>query len=41
MNLVDAKCTNCAGVLKVDDSKEAAVCPYCGSAYIVEKAMII
>lgn len=39
MNLVDAKCTNCAGVLKVDDSKEAAVCPYCGSAYIVEKAI--
>ena len=39
MPLVDAKCTNCAGVLKVDDSKEAAICPYCGSAYIVEKAI--
>lgn len=39
MPLVEAKCTNCAGVLKVDDSKETAICPYCGSAYIVEKAI--
>ena len=39
MPLVNAKCTNCGGVLQVDDSKEAAICPFCESAYIVEKAI--
>ena len=39
MPLVDAKCTNCGGTLQVDSAKEAAVCPFCGSAFIVEKAI--
>ena len=39
MPLVNAKCTNCGGTLQVDNAKEAAVCPFCGSAFIVEKAV--
>lgn len=39
MPLVNAMCTNCNGNLQVDSSKDAAICPYCGSAYIVEKAV--
>ena len=39
MPLVNAKCTNCGAPLQVDNSHEAAVCPYCNSAYIVEKAI--
>lgn len=39
MALVPAKCTNCGGTLEVDNTKEAAVCPHCGSAFIVEKAI--
>ena len=39
MKLVDAKCTNCGAVLKVDSAKDAAICEHCGSAYIVEKAV--
>ena len=39
MPLVDAKCTNCGGILSIDCAKDAAICPYCGSAYVVEKAI--
>lgn len=39
MALVNAKCTNCGGALQVDDDKEAAICPFCDSAFIVEKAV--
>ena len=39
MPLVNAKCTNCGANLEVDNTKDAAICPYCGSAYIVEKAI--
>ena len=39
MPLVAAKCTSCGASLQVDITKEAAVCPYCGTAYIVEKAI--
>ncbi len=39
MPLVEAKCTNCGAVLQVDDSLDAAICPYCNTAYIVEKAI--
>ena len=39
MSLVKAQCTNCGGTLEVDNSKEAAVCPYCNTPYIVEKAI--
>ena len=37
--LVPAKCTSCGGKLDVDPSQQAAVCPYCGSAFVVEKAI--
>ena len=39
MPLVNAKCTNCGANLEVDNAKDAAICPYCGSAYIVENAI--
>lgn len=39
MSLMLAKCTQCGGNLQIDNEKEAAVCPYCGSAFIVEKAI--
>ena len=39
MPLVAAKCTNCGGELQIDSGKDAAVCPYCGAAFIVEKAI--
>ena len=39
MPLVDAKCTNCGSVLKVDKLKEAAICEYCGSVFVIEKAI--
>ena len=39
MPLVAAKCPNCGGNLEVDPTKEAAVCPFCGTPYITEKAI--
>lgn len=39
MPLVQAKCTNCGATIPVDNVKDAAICPYCGSAFIVEKAI--
>ena len=39
MPLVKAVCTNCNANLEVDSARDAAICPYCGTAYIVEKAI--
>jgi len=39
MPLIPAKCTNCGASLQVDNTKDAAICEYCGSAFIVEKAI--
>ena len=39
MPLVQAKCTNCGASLQVDGTKDAAICPYCGTPFIVEKAI--
>lgn len=39
MPLVSAKCLECGGELQVDNSREAAVCQYCGTPFIVEKAI--
>ena len=39
MGFVLAKCTNCGANLEVNPKLEAAICPYCNSAYIVEKAI--
>ena len=37
--LVPAVCTQCGAQLEVDPSQEAAVCRYCGTPFIVEKAI--
>ena len=39
MPFVQAKCTNCGGILAVDRSHDAAVCPFCQTPFIVEKAI--
>lgn len=39
MPIIPAKCTNCGASLDVDNTKDAAICPHCGSAFIVEKAI--
>ena len=39
MPLEKAQCPNCGGALEVDSSKEAAICPFCNTPYIVEKAI--
>ncbi len=39
MPFVEAKCTNCGATLVVDSAKDAAICEFCGSAFIVEKAI--
>ena len=40
MALVAAKCPTCGANLEVDATKEAAVCPFCNTAYITQKAII-
>ena len=37
--LVAAQCTNCNAPLEVDSSKEAAICPFCNTPYIVSQAI--
>lgn len=39
MPLVPAICTQCYAQIKVDSSKEAAICEHCGTAFIVDKAI--
>lgn len=39
MPLVPAICTSCGATLSVDHEKEAAICPYCGTPYVVAKAI--
>ncbi len=39
MPLVKAQCTNCGGNLEVDSSKDAVVCPFCNTPFVVEKAV--
>lgn len=39
MPFVQARCVNCNGQLEVDSSKRAAICPYCGTPYVVEDAI--
>jgi len=39
MPLVPAICTQCGAAIEVDNSQEAAVCKYCGTPFIVEKAI--
>ncbi len=37
--LVPAICTQCGARLEVDPSQEAAICKYCGTPFIVERAI--
>lgn len=37
--LVAAQCTNCNAPLEVDSTKEAAICPFCNTPYIVSQAI--
>ena len=39
MPFVQAKCPNCGGFLAVDNTHDAAVCQFCGTPFIVEKAI--
>ena len=39
MPFVPAKCPECGGNVVVDDSKEAWVCDFCKTPFIVEKAI--
>lgn len=39
MNLIPGICTQCGATLSVDKEKDAMVCPYCGTPFIVEKAI--
>ncbi len=39
MALVPARCTQCGGNIEVDNTKEAGICKYCGTAFITEKVV--
>ncbi len=39
VKFVPAVCPKCGGQVEVDPSQEAAVCQYCGTAFIVDKAI--
>ena len=39
MPLLKGICSNCGGVLDVDSNGKFAICPYCGTSFIVEDAV--
>lgn len=39
MALTPAVCPNCKGILEVNSEQDAAVCRYCGTPFIIEKAI--
>ena len=39
MGFIAARCTQCGAEITVDDTKEAGICKYCGTAFITEKAI--
>ncbi|MBQ2755344.1 MAG: leucine-rich repeat domain-containing protein, partial [Oscillospiraceae bacterium] len=39
MMLVPGICTQCGATLSADKTKECMICPYCGTPFIVEKAI--
>lgn len=39
MALVAAKCTQCGGNIKVDNTQDAGICEFCGTPFITEKAI--
>ncbi len=39
MPFVQAKCESCGGILAVDDTQKAAICPFCNAPYVVQDAI--
>lgn len=39
MGFIAARCTQCGAEIEVDDTKEAGICKYCGTAFVTEKAI--
>ncbi len=39
MNLIPAKCTNCGASLTVYPNEDAAICPFCNTPFIIQKAI--
>ena len=39
MALVAAKCTQCGAAIKVDESRDAGICEYCGTPFVTEKVI--
>ena len=39
MPLLPAKCPICGAILNIESEKEAAICPSCNNAFVVEKAI--
>lgn len=39
MSFIAAKCTQCGGKIIVDDTKEAGICKFCGTAFVTEKVI--
>lgn len=39
MAIVPAKCTSCGGTLKVKSEDKTAICPFCGTEYLVQEAI--
>ncbi len=39
MGFIPAKCTQCGANITVDDTQDAGVCEYCGTAFVTEKAI--
>ena len=39
MGFLEEKCTSCGAQLKVESSKDAAICQYCNTPFVVEKAI--
>lgn len=39
MAFIPAKCTQCGANIEVDDSRDAGICKFCGTAFVTEKAI--
>ncbi len=39
VKIVPALCTQCGGTIEVDPNSEKGTCPFCGTTFIVEKAI--
>ncbi|MCR5675232.1 MAG: hypothetical protein K6G16_05915 [Lachnospiraceae bacterium] len=39
VKMVPASCTQCGGSIEVNSAEETAKCPFCGSTFVIEKAI--